>query len=94
MSFNRVPNDQCGLVAAVGFLCLCVLAQILGVPGTAVDLFTSSDMLVGSGTIDVSLTSARPEPQAKDIIRRHALAVAPPVRLPCVVTSVFHPPLA
>ena len=93
MSFNCVLYHRYGLIAVVGLLCVGVLAQMVGIPGAVLDLLTSSDMLVESDTTDVSLTSVFPEPRTSNLSRLHAI-VSSPVRLPCFVTSVFHPPLA
>lgn len=86
-------SQRYGSIIAVGLLCVCVLAQVLGVPGTLIDLLTSSDTLVESVSEDASLAPAVTEPGAlaltyTDIIIQLSL------HLPILVTSVFHPPQA
>lgn len=93
MGSDYVSNQQYGLIIAVGLLCVCVLAQVLGVPGTLIDLLTSSDTLVEAASEDDSLTPAVTEPEASALNFAHVIAQAS-VHLPLFVTSVFHPPQA
>lgn len=93
MESEYVLNRRYELIIAIGLLCVCVLAQVLGVPGTLIDLLTSSDTLVESVSEDASLSPAVTEPGALALNFTHVIAQAS-VHLPIVVTSVFHPPQA
>ncbi|MGC4098639.1 MAG: hypothetical protein QM706_16120 [Nitrospira sp.] len=86
-------NQRYGLIIAVVLLCVCVLTQVLGVPGTLIDLLTSSDTLVESVLEDALLTPAVTEPRALSFNFAHVISQTS-VHLPVFVTSVFHPPQA
>ncbi len=85
----------CRLTTVRGFvllLCICVVAQMLGIPATLVDLL-SSDALVkvepvseDHTTVSTSLESERPRLLTM-VTESH-----PVRRVPILTTSVFHPP--
>lgn len=75
----------------VGLLCVCVLAQMLGMPGSLINLVNSSGTVVTSVSEDVSLAPLALEPGASELSRPRVL-VQPALQLPVFVTSVFRPP--
>lgn len=82
-----------GLLSVVALLCVCVLAQMLGMPMTMFGLLTSSDMLVESVSEDFSLTPVVPQPGTLGSSHIHVI-FQPSLHRPVFVTSVFHPPQA
>ena len=91
MQIGRVVNGGYGLVAVVGLLCVCVFAQVLGMPGTVIDLLTSSDILMETVSEDASLGQMMPEPVALASSRILNI-VQISVHRPIFVTSIFRPP--
>lgn len=72
---------------------MCVVAQVLGVPGTVIELLTTSDILMESISEDASFGPVMPELATLRSSRIQTI-VPPSVHLPLFVTVVFHPPLA
>lgn len=79
-------------VCLIGFLCVCVLVQMLGLPVTLLSLFTPSDLLTASTCADPLMIPSIPELHLSSplsfCIDRYS-----PVRLSLLLTLVFHPPL-
>lgn len=80
-------------IVLVGILCLCVFAQMLGMPGSLIDLLPLSDTVVASVSEDVSLSPLVLEPGTVELSFPRVL-VHTSLHLPVFVTSVFHPPQA
>ena len=93
MKNDCVSAQRYALIVIVGFLCLSVLAQMLGMSGSLIDLLTPSGTAVASVSEDVSLTPLTLEPGTSGLSRLRVLA-QPSLQLPVLVTSVFHPPQA
>lgn len=91
MRSDRVSDQAHGLIVIVGLLCVCVLAQMLGMPGSLIDLFTPSSTVVASLSEDVSLSPLTLEPETSGLSRLRVLA-QPSLQLPVLVIAVFHPP--
>lgn len=77
----------------VALLCVCVLSQMLGMPGTLVGLLASLDLLTETVSADFSLTQVVPELEKAVPRRLHLIFHASP-NPPVFVTTVFHPPPA
>ncbi|UVT20007.1 MAG: hypothetical protein H8K03_19880 [Nitrospira sp.] len=93
MRIGGVSYRRYGVLVVVGLLCMCVCTQMLGLPGTLIDLLTSSDTLVESVSEDSPLTPVVPEPETSGSSRLLIIGQST-VHLPVFVTSVFHPPQA
>lgn len=81
-----------GVTYLVVLLCVCVVAQFLGVPFTALDLF-NSDKLIESelGSEDFSSLSSLPDAESPRLL--HSLTEVRSVHhLPVLTTSLFRPP--
>lgn len=87
-----VSYRDIGLASVALFLCVCVLAQMLGVPVTLVTLLTEADTLTESALEDPSLLPSVPEPERPSLLR-FSVEFHPSIHLPVLATSVFHPPL-
>ncbi|MBH0210130.1 MAG: hypothetical protein HP495_16745 [Nitrospira sp.] len=74
----------------VGFVCLCVVFQMLGAPVTLLGLLTS-DAPVESLSEDFSIPPSMPEP---GVLNHSRLLVEhqPSPSVPVFSTAVFHPP--
>lgn len=92
MSIDCHSDRRYGLIVIVGFLCVSVFAQMLGMPGSVIDLVSHSVIAAAAVSEDVSLTPLTPEPGASELNRLRVI-VNPAIQLPVLVTSVFHPPL-
>lgn len=92
MRIDRHSDLGYGLIVIVGFLCISVFAQMLGMPGSLIDLVSHSVIATAAVSEDVSLTPLTPEPVAFELNRLRVF-VHPVLQLPVLVTSVFHPPL-
>lgn len=97
MRIDCIANERDGLMAIVGFLCVCacvcVFAQVLGIPGILMDLLTASALLHGLLSDDAALGLVMPElePSASSRIQ----AIVHPIRASFhFMHRVFHPPLA
>jgi hypothetical protein len=88
---DRVSAKSYGLIVILGLLCLSVLAQMLGMPGSLIDLLPHSDTTVASISEDVSLNPLMVEPNTPGLSQLRVI-FQPSVQLPVLVTSVFHPP--
>ena len=83
-----------GVACLVLLLCVCVVAQMLGVPATLMDLL-NTDVLTKSepASEDASALSLSPEPERSRLFL--SFTELRPVRHPpMLLTSVFHPPSA
>lgn len=86
------PYRAAGIACAMLLLCVCVVAQMLGIPVTLLGLL-NSDMLTESEPVseDFSALSPLPELERPGLLR--ILSEFRPVRhLPVLTISVFHPP--
>lgn len=81
-----------GLRSLVFVLCVCVLAQMLGLPVTLLSLMNASDMLTESVCEDPSILPLVPELRPSSVLRL-CIDGHPISDLPVFATSVFHPPL-
>jgi len=74
------------------FLCVSVLAQMVGMPMTLLSLLTTSDVLAESGSEDPSMLPQVPElrPFSAPHLRVDGHTIS---HLPVLAASVFHPPL-
>lgn len=84
-------NRNSRLIAIVSILCFCVFAQMLGMPGSLIDLLPLSDTAVTSVSEDVSLSPLVLEPGIAGLSLPRVL-IQSSLNLPVLVTSVFHPP--
>ncbi len=84
-------NRNSRLIAIVSILCLCVFAQMLGMPGSLIDLLPLSGTAVTSVSEDVSLSPLALEPNIAGLSLPRVL-VRSTLHLPVLVTSVVHPP--
>ena len=75
------------------FLCVCVLAQMLGMPITFFSLVSSADVFLESVSEDFSFPPTVPTPRTSNARISYSELQASPY-LPVFVTSVFHPPQA
>lgn len=91
MSTSCCSAQRCGLIVVVGLLCVCVLSQMLGMPGSLTDLLPHSGTVVTSVSEDITLTPLALEPGTSRLSRL-PLLVQPALQLPVLVASVFHPP--
>lgn len=73
------------------FLCVCVLAQMLGMPITLFSLLNTSDLLIQPNSEDFSLLPGVPGPGTESRPLFHT-ELFPNVHRPVFITSVFHPP--
>lgn len=88
---DRVSANSYGLIVILGILSLSVLVQMLGMPGSLIDLLPHSGTTVASISEDVSLNPLTVEPKTPGLSRLHVIFQLS-VQLPVLVTSVFHPP--
>lgn len=88
----QVPCRVTSLTCLAVFLCVCVMAQMLGMPVTLISLLTS-DMPVESVSEDFSLPPMLPKPATPDP-RGMQVEFYPSFHLPILLASVFHPPQA
>ncbi len=82
------------MACLVVFLCVFVVAQLLGAPFTLLGLL-NSDMLAESEPVseDFSALSPSLEPERPSLLRVLS-EFRPVLHLPVLITSVFHPPSA
>ncbi len=95
MSIGRGSDHRYGVLAIAGLLCVCVFAQILGMPATLISLFTSSEIIAEETVMeeDLLLTPVVPE-LATARSSRLCVRVQPSPQPALFMTSVFHPPKA
>lgn len=91
MRIDCDSDQRYGVIIIVGFLCVSVFAQMLGMPGSLIDLVTHSVIAAAAISEDVSLTPLTLEPGTSELNRLRVF-VQPALQLPVLVTSVFHPP--
>ena len=93
MDAMKAARQMMGSTCVICFLCICVLAQMLGMPVTLFSLVASSDIFVESVSEDFSFPTTLPKPRAVHVRSPHTDFQSLP-NLPVFVTSVFHPPQA
>src|SRR4029078_11700723 len=85
---------SCTLVVCIMlFLCVCLLAQMLGMPITLFSLLNASDMLIEPTSEDFSLLPRAPGPGTESRPLFHT-ELSPNIHRPIFITAVFHPPLS
>ena len=84
---HRMMMSTCVIL----FLCVCVLAQMIGMPITFFSLVSSSDVFLESVSEDFSFPPTVPKPKASNTRSAHT-ELPPSPYFPIFVTSVFHPP--
>jgi hypothetical protein len=90
----KAAHRMMGSACVILFLCVCVLAQMLGMPVTLFSLMaSSSDVFLESVSEDFSFPPTVPRPRAAHARSLHT-DVQASIYLPVFVTSVFHPPQA
>ena len=83
-----------GLVCVIVLLCICVVAQMLGVPATLMDLL-NSDVLTKSEPVSEDLSALSPLTGPERPHLFHVIAEFHSVHhRPILLISVFHPPSA
>ena len=89
---RTLASSSCGagVVILVLFVCLCVVTQMLGIPVTLIDVFTS-ELAGESVSEDFSVPPVTPEP-ALATQARLSENVDSMQYLPILAISVFHPP--
>lgn len=89
----KAAHRMMGSTCVILFLCVCVLAQMLGIPVTLFSLMASSDVFLESVSEDFSFPPTVPRPRAAHARSPHT-DLQSSIYLPVFVTSVFHPPQA
>lgn len=91
MNATEPAHRAMGSTCVILFLCICVLAQMLGMPVTLFSLVTSSDVFLESVSEDFSFPPTVLNPRASNVRSPHAELLSS-INLPVLITSVFHPP--
>lgn len=89
----RIPHSPWGLTCFAVFICICVVAQMLGMPVTLLDVLDLERLLTSEpGSEDPSVLAPMLEPERPGFL--HFLTESRAgVHLPVLLTSVFRPPL-
>lgn len=89
----KVAHRMVASTCVVLFLCICVLAQMLGMPITLFSLIESTTVFTESVSEDFSFPVTEPKPRTSSVWSFYTERQSSPY-LPVFVTSVFHPPQA
>ncbi|MGE3976985.1 MAG: hypothetical protein AB7F94_05295 [Nitrospira sp.] len=90
----KVTHRMMGSTCLVFLLCVCVLAQMLGMPISFFSLVASSDaVLMESASEDFSFPPTMPKPRTSSAWNTNMERQSSPY-FHVFVTSVFHPPQA
>ena len=93
MSAITTPHWMTASTCMILLLCICVLAQMLGMPMTFFSLLASSGVFLESVSEDFSFPPTVPKPRTPSAWISYTESQSSPY-LPLFVTSVFHPPQA
>jgi hypothetical protein len=89
----RIPSYPWGLTCFVVFICICVVAQMLGMPVTLLGLLDTDRLMTSEpGSEDPSVLASTLELEMPRFLRFFTESGAG-VHLPVLLTSVFRPPL-